>query len=157
MKYALVKFRIHLLGSKPFVFYTDHASLRSATRSPHFYQRMDRCLSLFAESNFEMKYRPGKQIMLSVALSLRPDYELAHVTTLSSPIEKLIRVAYPRKVLSVQHRFMLLGVRNTRTRTDNYRYTCGPAYIDIPSIMVSWAMAQMQWIPLALLYLAMRI
>jgi hypothetical protein len=27
MKYALVKFRVHLLGSKPFVIYTDHASL----------------------------------------------------------------------------------------------------------------------------------
>ena len=31
MKYALVKFRVHLLGSKPFVIYTDHASLRTAT------------------------------------------------------------------------------------------------------------------------------
>ena len=35
MKYALVKFRDHLLGSKPFVVYTDHASLRTATQSPH--------------------------------------------------------------------------------------------------------------------------
>ncbi|GMF55669.1 unnamed protein product [Phytophthora fragariaefolia] len=26
MKYALVKFRVHLLGSKPFMIYTDHAS-----------------------------------------------------------------------------------------------------------------------------------
>ena len=34
--------------------------------------------------------------MLADALSRRPDYELAHVTTLSSPLEKLIRVAYPR-------------------------------------------------------------
>ena len=31
MKYALVKSRVHLLGSKPFVIYTDHASLRTAT------------------------------------------------------------------------------------------------------------------------------
>ncbi|KAF0721678.1 hypothetical protein Ae201684P_019662 [Aphanomyces euteiches] len=30
MKYALVKFRIYLLGSKPFTVYTDHASLRTA-------------------------------------------------------------------------------------------------------------------------------
>ena len=30
------------------------------------------------------------------ALSRLPDYELAHVTTLSSPIEDLIYVAYPR-------------------------------------------------------------
>ena len=35
IKYALVKFRVHLLGSKPFVIYTDHASLRTATQSPH--------------------------------------------------------------------------------------------------------------------------
>ena len=40
MKYALVKFRVHLLGSKPFVVYTDHASLRTATQSPHLSQRM---------------------------------------------------------------------------------------------------------------------
>ena len=26
MKYALVKFRVHLFDSKPFVVYTDHAS-----------------------------------------------------------------------------------------------------------------------------------
>ena len=35
MKYALVKFKIHLLGSKPFVVYTDHASLSTVTQSPH--------------------------------------------------------------------------------------------------------------------------
>ena len=42
MKYALVKFRVHLLGSKPFVINTDHASLRNATHSPHLYQKMAR-------------------------------------------------------------------------------------------------------------------
>ena len=31
IKYALVKFRVHLLGTDPFVDYTDHASLRTAT------------------------------------------------------------------------------------------------------------------------------
>ncbi|KAG3125399.1 hypothetical protein PI126_g22784 [Phytophthora idaei] len=40
MKYALVKFRVHLLDSRPFVIYTDHASLRTATTSPHLSQRM---------------------------------------------------------------------------------------------------------------------
>ena len=34
--------------------------------------------------------------MLADALSRRLDYELAHATTLSSPMEELIRVAYPR-------------------------------------------------------------
>jgi hypothetical protein len=42
MKYALVKFRVHLLGSKPFVIYTDHASLRMANSSPHLSQRIAR-------------------------------------------------------------------------------------------------------------------
>ena len=44
MKYALVKFIVHLLGSKPFVIYTDHASLRTATQSQHLSQRMTRWL-----------------------------------------------------------------------------------------------------------------
>ena len=61
MKYALVKFRVHLLGSKPFVVYTYHASLRTATQSPHLYQRRACWLLFFAEYNFEVKYYPGKQ------------------------------------------------------------------------------------------------
>ncbi|GMF46071.1 unnamed protein product [Phytophthora fragariaefolia] len=44
MKYAFVKFRVHLLGQKPFVIYTDHASLRTATSSPHLSQRILRRL-----------------------------------------------------------------------------------------------------------------
>ncbi|KAG4039403.1 hypothetical protein PC123_g25047 [Phytophthora cactorum] len=32
MKYALAKFRVYLLGSGPFVVYTDHASLRTAAK-----------------------------------------------------------------------------------------------------------------------------
>ncbi|GMF46739.1 unnamed protein product [Phytophthora fragariaefolia] len=94
MKYALVKFRVHLLGCKPFVIYTDHASLRTATQSPHLSQRMARWLSFFAEYNFEVKYKPGKQNALADALSRRPDYELAHVTTVTSSIPDLIRASY---------------------------------------------------------------
>ena len=85
-----------LLGSKPFVIYTDHASLRTATQSPHFSQRMARWLSFFAEYNFEVKYKPGKQNALADYLSRRPDYELAHVTTLSSSVTDLIRAAYAK-------------------------------------------------------------
>ncbi|GMF54598.1 unnamed protein product [Phytophthora fragariaefolia] len=101
MKYALVKFRVHLLGSKPFVIYTDHASLRTATQSPHLSQRMARWLSFFAEYNFEVKYRPGKQNALADALSRRPDYELAHVTTVTSSIPDLIRASYARDDMCV--------------------------------------------------------
>ena len=86
MKYALVKFRVHLLGSEPFVIFTDHASLRTATKSPHLTQSIARWLSLSAEYNFEVKYKPGKQNALADALSRRSDYELSHFTTISSPI-----------------------------------------------------------------------
>ena len=63
-------------------------------QSPHLSQRTARWLSLFAGYNFEVKLKPGKQNVLADALSRRPDYDLAHVTTLSSPIEELIRVAF---------------------------------------------------------------
>ncbi|POM74503.1 Hypothetical protein PHPALM_8531 [Phytophthora palmivora] len=56
MKYALAEFRVHLLGTRPFVIYTDHASFRTATNSPHLPQR----LSFFAEYNFRVEYKPGK-------------------------------------------------------------------------------------------------
>ncbi|GMF21613.1 unnamed protein product [Phytophthora fragariaefolia] len=59
MKYALAKFRVHLLGQKPFVIYTDHASLRTATSSPHLSQRMARWLSFFATYDFTVEYKPG--------------------------------------------------------------------------------------------------
>ena len=61
MKYALVIFK-DLLGSKPFVVYTDHAYIRTATQSPHLSQRMARWLSFCAEYNFEVKYEPGGKI-----------------------------------------------------------------------------------------------
>ncbi|POM69451.1 LOW QUALITY PROTEIN: Pol protein [Phytophthora palmivora] len=80
MKYALVKFRVHLLGPRPFVIFTDHASLRTATNSPHLSQRMARWLSFFAEYNFRVEYKPGKLNVLADALSRRPDYELAHIS-----------------------------------------------------------------------------
>ena len=60
MKYALVKFRVLLLGFYPFVIYTDHASLCTATQSPHLSQRMAPWISFFAEYNFEVKYKPEK-------------------------------------------------------------------------------------------------
>src|SRR6218665_3369054 len=75
IKYALMKFRVHLLGGKPFVVYTDHASLRTATKSPHLSQRMARWLAFFAEYNFTVEYKPGKNNVLADALSRRPDWE----------------------------------------------------------------------------------
>ncbi|POM78705.1 Pol protein [Phytophthora palmivora] len=65
MKYALVKFRVHLLCPRPFVIYTDHASLRTATNSPHLSQRMARGLSFFVEYNFRVEYKPDKLNVLA--------------------------------------------------------------------------------------------
>ncbi len=77
IKYALLKFRVHLLGGKPFVVYTDHASLRTAVNSPHLSQRMARWLAFFAEYDFKVEYKPGKENILADALSRRPDLEAA--------------------------------------------------------------------------------
>ncbi|KAG2784135.1 hypothetical protein PC129_g19852 [Phytophthora cactorum] len=74
MKYALAKFRVYLLGSGPFVVYTDHASLRTAVKSPHISQRMARWLSFFAEYDSRVDYKPGRLNIVAVALSRRPDY-----------------------------------------------------------------------------------
>ncbi|KAE8999308.1 hypothetical protein PR001_g19096 [Phytophthora rubi] len=128
MKYALVKFRVDLLGQKPFVIYTDHASLRTATSSPHLSQRMARWLSFFAEYNFTVEYKPGKQNVLADALSRRPDYELAHLAYLESPLYELIREAYAEdgdlaglaEALSAPNKAVELTARQ---RSRLYRYS----------------------------------
>ncbi|ETN00367.1 hypothetical protein PPTG_18062 [Phytophthora nicotianae INRA-310] len=75
MRYALIKFRVSLLGKQMFAVYTDHASLRTAMESPHLPQRMARWLSFVSEYNFVVHYKPGKNNILADALSRRPDYD----------------------------------------------------------------------------------
>jgi hypothetical protein len=77
--YSVHDKELYLLGSIPFVIYTDHASLRTATSSSHLSQRMARRLSFFAEYNFTVAYKPGKQNIVADALSRRPDDDLAHL------------------------------------------------------------------------------
>ncbi|KAE9288391.1 hypothetical protein PR003_g25816 [Phytophthora rubi] len=80
MRYALIKFRVYLLGEQTFAVYTDHASLRTAMKSPHLSQRMAPWLSFFAEYNFVVHYKPGKNNILADALSRRPDYDPRRLT-----------------------------------------------------------------------------
>ncbi|GMF64452.1 unnamed protein product [Phytophthora fragariaefolia] len=76
MKYALATFRVYLLGSRPFVVNTDHASLRTAIKSLHISQRMAQWLSFFVEYNFQVDYKPGRLNVVADALSRRPDYAM---------------------------------------------------------------------------------
>ncbi|POM64731.1 Hypothetical protein PHPALM_19699 [Phytophthora palmivora] len=94
MKYALVKFRVHLLDFRSFVIYTDHASLRTATNSTHLSQRMAGWLSFIAEYNFCVEYKPSKLNVFADALSRRPDYELTNVSQITTDRYERIRLAY---------------------------------------------------------------
>ncbi|KAG3054818.1 hypothetical protein PI125_g25804 [Phytophthora idaei] len=95
MKYALAKFRVYLLGSGPFVVYTDHASLRTAVKSPHISQRMARWLSFFAEYDFRVEYRPGRLNVVADALSRRPDYAVKTVDANRIGVESLSAPSSP--------------------------------------------------------------
>ncbi|GMF62133.1 unnamed protein product [Phytophthora fragariaefolia] len=102
MKYALAKFRVYLLRSRPFVVYTDHASLRTAIKSPHISQRMPRWLSFFGEYNFQVEYKPGRLNVVADALSRRLDYAVhdanaigvVRTSTPSSSLLDDVRSAY---------------------------------------------------------------
>ena len=105
-----------MLGSKPFVIYIDHASVLTATQSPHLSQRMARWLSFFAEYYFKLKFNPGQQNALADALSRRTNYELAHVTALSSSTTDLIRTEYSKD----EHCVALLRALGSFEFNDSY-------------------------------------
>ncbi|GMF26799.1 unnamed protein product [Phytophthora fragariaefolia] len=114
MKYALVKFRVHLLGQKPFVIYTDHASWRTATLSPHL----------------PSAWRGG---FLS-----SPNYKLAHLAYLESPLYELIREVYAGdgdlaglvEALSVPNKTVGLTARQ-RSRLHRYSVVEGLLYYQV--------------------------
>ncbi|GMF34017.1 unnamed protein product [Phytophthora fragariaefolia] len=74
MKYALAKFRVYLLGSRPFVVYANHASLRTAIKSPHISQRKARWLSFFAGLYSTWKLYSGRLNVVVDTIARRPDY-----------------------------------------------------------------------------------
>ena len=75
MRYALIIFRVHLLGERIFALYTDQALLRTVVKNSHLPQRMTCWLSFFSEYNFVVHYRSGKTSILADAPSRRPDYD----------------------------------------------------------------------------------
>ncbi|KAE8997641.1 hypothetical protein PR002_g18974 [Phytophthora rubi] len=109
MKYALVKFR-----------------------------RMARWLSFFAEYNFTVEYKLGKQNVLADALSRWPDYELAHLAYLESPLYELIREAYAddddlaglAEALSAPNKAVELTARQ-RSRLHRYSVVEGLLYYQV--------------------------
>lgn len=106
MKYALVKFRVYLLGEEQFVIYTDHASLRTAVKTPHLSQRMARWLSFFAEYNFVVHYKPGKSNILADALSRRPDYDPKSVDSHASTVCRLCEDFHAISIPSLREQIM---------------------------------------------------
>ena len=75
MSYALIKFRVHLLGERALALHIDDALLCTAMKSSHLSQRVGRWLSFFSECKFVVHYKPGKTNILADALSRLPDYD----------------------------------------------------------------------------------
>ncbi|GMF62314.1 unnamed protein product [Phytophthora fragariaefolia] len=139
MKYALANFRVYLLGSRPFVVYTDHASLRTAIKSPHISQRRARWLSIFAEYSFQVKYKPGRLNVVADALSRRPDYAVhksdanaigvVRTSTPSSSLLDDVRSAYANDADAKQ---LLATSRHLLTNlVRSWLNTSVPVYSDI--------------------------
>ena len=65
MRYALIKFRVHLLGERAFAL----PIMRRCIKHPRLSQRMARWLSFFSEYSFIVHYKLGKSNILVDALS----------------------------------------------------------------------------------------
>ncbi|KAH9111696.1 hypothetical protein AeMF1_013859 [Aphanomyces euteiches] len=149
VKYALVTFRIYLLGSKLFVVYTDHASLRHAIWSPHISERMAQWLAFFAEFNMTVEYKPGRENVLADALSRRHEdvaADLHTVTMAHSDLFNRIRQAYE---WDPSLKTIILALTEPTPRTsriaqiDRYSYRDGlllynPAMLSVPRIDVPY-------------------
>ena len=61
MKYALVKFKVHLLGYKTFLILNRSWFIAHYDAGASSLSEMARWRSLFAEYNYEVKYKPKKE------------------------------------------------------------------------------------------------
>ena len=104
MKYALVRFIVHILESKPFVVYTDHASLLTATESPYPSQRISRWLFFFAELNFGVKYTVGNRM----CWRMRSPADLTISLLILRFFRILLRIQYVRNKHTITERVGLL-------------------------------------------------
>ncbi|GMF52883.1 unnamed protein product [Phytophthora fragariaefolia] len=94
--------------------------------------------SFFAEYNVTVEYKPGEQNVLADALSRRPDYELAHLAYLESPLCELIREVYAGdddlaglvEALSVPNKTVELTTRQ-RSRLHRYSVVEGLLYYQV--------------------------
>ena len=59
--FALKKFRVYLLGGKPFRLITDHQALQYAFKKKDVHGRLARWLDLLAEYEFEVEYLRGSE------------------------------------------------------------------------------------------------
>ncbi|POM60422.1 LOW QUALITY PROTEIN: Pol protein [Phytophthora palmivora] len=78
MTYALVKFRVHLLGYQLASFNATNGEVAV----------------IFAEYNFRVEFKPVKLNVLADALSRRPNWDLAHVSRVTTHLYDRIRLAY---------------------------------------------------------------
>ncbi|POM73935.1 LOW QUALITY PROTEIN: Hypothetical protein PHPALM_9171 [Phytophthora palmivora] len=104
MKYALAKFRVYLLGNSPFVVYTNHASLRTAVKSPHISQRMARWLSFFAEYSFRT-YIPSSSLVDDVKAADANDADTKQLIEHLSAASGKARRTLPAHLRAHAHRY----------------------------------------------------
>ncbi|KAG2793625.1 hypothetical protein PC118_g14311 [Phytophthora cactorum] len=98
---------------------------------------MARWLSFSAEYNFRVAYKPVKLNVLADALSRRPDYELAHITRITTDLYDRIRMAYRNdESLASLVRFLTAGKEaksewlspRQRSRLHRYEWQDGLLY-----------------------------
>ena len=116
--------------------YPDHASLRTATYSPHLFPGKARWLTFISEFNFKIKYKPDKSNILADTLSRRPDFEVRHQESVSrakaqieSSTSAALKVYYVTSSLASE-------IKESHSQDEHYRLLLdhfGGRKVDLPS------------------------